>query len=396
MKVLHINCSDLIGGAAIAAYRHHEAMRRSGIDSKMLVINKCSSDENVIQHKTNGLTTFVKKVANRLFIAVSRYYASWSCNLVGYDLSKDQVVLDADVIYLHWINFFTLSINSLERILKTGKPVYWFMHDMWPITGGCHYALGCDKFMSHCQQCPMGNKRRGASRERDLSYIQFESKLKHLSQYKNLQFITPSQWLGDMVKKSALFVDHKVQVHQNVLDTDVFTPHDKIEARKRLNLPLDKKLILFGAENIGSPYKGWGYLRDALKEPIAGVECVLYGTCRIDVQSQVGVKLNELGRITDVQKLVDLYSACDVFVTPSLADNYPNVIIEAMSCGLPVVGFASGGIPEMIDHEKNGLLVTDFNADTLKAAIMKSLATDYDAAEIRRAVVSRNSYQNCL
>jgi glycosyltransferase involved in cell wall biosynthesis len=67
-----------------------------------------------------------------------------------------------------------------------------------------------------------------------------------------------------------------------------------------------------------------------------------------------------------------------------------------MSCGLPVVGFASGGIPEMIDHEKNGLLVTDFNADTLKAAIMKSLATDYDAAEIRRAIVSRNSYQNCL
>jgi glycosyltransferase involved in cell wall biosynthesis len=396
MKVLHINCNDIGGGAAIAAYRHHVAMRRAGIDSKMLVINKCSSDENVIRHKSNGLISFARRVANRLFITLSHYYASWSCNLVGCDLSREWAVSDADVIYIHWINFFSLSINSLERILKTGKPVYWFMHDMWPITGGCHYALGCDRFMSHCQQCPMGNNRRGSTRRLDLSYLQFEVKLKHLSQYKNLHFITPSQWLGDMVKKSALFKDHDVQIHHNVLDTDVFVQRDKIEARKRLNLPINKKLILFGAENIGSPYKGWTYLRDALREPLDGVECVVYGTCKIDVQSQVGVKLNKLGRISDIQKLVDLYSACDVFVTPSLADNYPNVIIEAMACGLPVVGFASGGIPEMIDNEKNGLLVSDFDAATLRLAIIKSLAIDYDVAEIRRTIVCRNSYKNHL
>jgi glycosyltransferase involved in cell wall biosynthesis len=307
---------------------------------------------------------------------------------------KDAVVQDADVIILHWVNGGMLSIKAIENILKLNKPVYWFMHDMWPITGGCHHAFECEKYKSHCERCPMANNMRGSRVKRDWSHIQFAYKMKHLSRHSNLHFITPSKWLADKVSESALFGRHDVHVCRNVLDTNIFTPCDKVEARKRLHLPLGKKLILFGADNLSSPYKGWPYLRDALSKPIDGAECVLYGNCDQDLQSQIAINVNSLGKISDTHKLVDLYSACDVFVTPSLADNYPNVIIEAMACGLPIVGFATGGIPEMIATGRDGIVVNAYDSTALRDAILSVLdepTINYSQNAINRVNVT-NSY----
>lgn len=393
MKVLHINWSDIAGGAAIAASRHNQAMRQAGIDSKMLVLSKRSNDPYVIEHKTSNFSKFLIKVFEKLFIMRYHYFASWSLSLFGFNLVDEPVVKDADVVIMHWINNFTMSISTIEKLLKLNKPVYWFMHDMWPLTGGCHYSLECEKYQSHCGKCPMNHQKKGSRLTHDLSYIQFEQKNKSLSRYENLYFITPSQWLADKVKNSALFGNHKIFVCHNVLDLDVFTSQDKLYARERLGLPQNKKLILFGADNLSNPYKGWPYLQEALSHPIIDTECVLYGACNIDLQKQIPMKVHTLGKISDLKKLVDLYSACDVFVTPSLADNYPNVIIEAMACGLPVVGFASGGIPEMIDDNKDGILVREYSSSELHKAIVKVLQLNQSnvMSEYAREKVLKNN-----
>lgn len=395
MKILHINSNDSSGGAAIAAYRHNEAMRRAGIDSKMLVLNKNTSCEYVIQHRCNKIVMFLQKVFHRLFLMWYRFYATWSFNILGHDLSSDRYVQDADIIYIHWINYYSMSIRSIEKVLKTGKPVYWFMHDMWPITGGCHHSLACRKYMTHCGKCPMARNRKGSITTKDLSYIQFEEKLKRLKPYNNLHFLTPSKWLADCVEKSSLFGNHDVTVCRNVLDTDIFKPRDKQMSRRRLGLPLEKKLILFGADNYGSPYKGWKYLKEALSGSIEGAECVLYGICNTDIQSQVKIKVNQMGHISDIDMLIDLYNACDVFVTPSIADNFPNVILEAMACGLPCVGFNVCGIPELIHHRITGYVSKEkSSADLLNGIDWVLNVADYGALKMasRQWVIENASY----
>lgn len=398
MKVLHINYSDAGGGAAIAAYRHHEALRRAGIDSHMLVQLKKTNDPNVHQHKVSSFTMFMKRALGRLFIITNPFFASWSWNHYGFDLSNDIQVKTADIIILHWINSYTISLKSIEKILKTGKPIYWFMHDMWPITGGCHHAFNCSKYKEHCSRCEMANNHAGSQHNKDLSFFQFAEKLKRFVSYKNLKFITPSQWLADRVKESALFRNYEVMVARNVLDTDIFKFTDKHKARKRLGLPSDRKLILFGADNISSPYKGWQLLRNALSQPITGTDAVIYGVAPPDLQNQIGLKLHIMGHINNTSQLVDLYSACDVFVAPSLADNYPNVLIEAMACGLPCIGTNVGGIPEIVHNYINGLLISTDYSEKLRDSIIFILNNNntFNKLQIRTAIVETNGYHNNL
>lgn len=399
MKILHISYSDQQGGAAIAAYRHHEAMRRFGIDSKMLVLNKMSNDPNVIEYRPSFFSKYIPKIYNRIISRTATYYASWSYSKYGCDFSNEESVRCADIIILHWVNRYTLSLRSIANILKSGKKVYWFMHDMWPITGGCHHALDCFKYQAHCEACPMSNNRHGTSKRHDLSWKQFEEKLRCLAPFANLHFFTPSHWLADRVKESSLFGTHKVTVVRNVLDTEIFKPVDKRDARNRLGLPFDKKLILFGADNISSPYKGWTLLRQALHLPIEGAEAVIYGNIPANLQSQIGIKLHLMGHINEVEQLVDMYSACDVFVSPSLADNYPNVLIEAMACGLPCVGTIVGGIPEIILNGVTGLLVQYDKPEALRSAItsvMENTEGKFGRSVIRNTIIKSNGYQNNL
>lgn len=398
MRVLHINHSDSGGGASIAAYRHHEAMRKIGIDSKMLVIKKTSDDRDVIQHNSSKIVTLARKIYHRIFNAKFNFYGTWTYNGLGYDLFNEKCVQEADVIYLHWINFYTLSISSLESILKLGKPVYWFLHDMWPLTGGCHYSLECIKYQDICLKCPLMYKRKGSRKEHDLSNIQFIEKKKKLTKYPNLHFLTPSRWLMERVKESALFKNHSVEISRNVIDTDKFFIRDRVESRRRLGLPLEKKLILFGSDNISSPYKGWSILKNALSEPLENVECVMYGSCDWNVQSEVAVKVHSLGKISDMDILIDIYNACNLFVTPSLADNYPNVIVEAMACGIPVVASNIGGIPDLVKNGKNGLLVEILDGYHFRNAIEDIIFEKivFDPYVIRNDIVNNNSYATVM
>lgn len=399
MRVLHINYSDSIGGAAIAAYRHHEAMRLNGIDSKMLVIHKGKNDPNVVKYKVSILKNFFYRIINKLFVKYYNFFASWSWNHYGYDISNHKEIKEADIIIIHWINNYTLSLESLSRILDSEKPIFWFMHDMWPLTGGCHHAFDCEKYKTACGNCIMMHNHNGSKRNHDISFMQFQEKVKRLTKRQNLNFITPSFWLMKNVSLSSLFKDNEVKVCRNVLNTDIFKPADKREARVLLNLPTDKKIILFGAENISSPYKGWRFLKEALNYEFNDTVCVVYGNNNSESFKEINIPVINLGKINNLDNLIALYSACDVFVSPSLADNYPNVLIEAMACGLVCVGFNTGGIPEIITDGVNGKIVYDFNGKSLYDSINYVLNCNNYQQLSKNAIDSinkNNNYSNVI
>lgn len=399
MKVLHINYNDNSGGAAIAAYRHHEAMKRNGIDSQMLVVNKYRSDIDIVSYPINKIRKFIYRVVNHALQRYYKFYATWSWNIIGCDLSEVKEVKEADIIILHWINQNFLSLKSLENILRTRKPIYWFLHDMWPITGGCHHAFNCVAFQSYCRKCPLINNKKGSNRIKDIAYRQFQYKKNVFDRYTNLTFITPSKWLFENVKRSRLGKNHNILLSRNILDTELFSPKDKFESRKKLSLPLNKKLILFGADNIGSPYKGWSFLKEALNGLSDNYTCVIYGIANESEINGIRIPIINLGKINDIEKLIELYSACDVFVSPSLADNYPNVLIEAMACGLVCVGFNTGGIPEIIKSGENGYIVNEYDGCKLRCAILQVLNSNEYGRLSQQAIKSvreNNSYSNLI
>lgn len=402
-KILHINSTDKAGGAAIAAFRHNEALNLIGHSSKMLVIDKSSKTSSVIQPAGKGALIKLKSllysgIAGR---NIKRFhpYAVFSNPLTGFNLADEAAVKEADLIVLHWVCNSMLSIKGVEQILKLGKPVIWFLHDMWPLTGGCHYSLSCNRYETQCHNCPMLYKRNGSDKRKDISYHLLKKKLKKWSRYDNLRIMAPSQWLADCAARSAVFKNHKISVFRNVINTDIFKPLDKKTAREALNLPFDKKLILFGADSINSPYKGWEYLKKALNSiNDSNIECVVFGNSDdTSIHLDSPIKINYVGRLNDDLSLVMLYNACDLFVTPSIADNYPNVILESMACGLPCVGFNIGGIPEMIQHKNTGYISDDISSNAILDGI-RWVLNNTDAATLsknaRTWVIENSSYRS--
>lgn len=358
MKILHINFWDKQGGAAVAVNRLNRAMIKEGIDSRMLVFNKLIKDDSsviAIDSLFNKLKVAFYNIYESKCLAKFRpYIGSFSISLYGLKISKLEIVKNADVIYLHWINNNFVSISSINELLKLGKPIIWFTHDMWPLTGGCHHSFECIKYQSHCEYCDLLK----SHKKKDVSYRVFEKKISKLSLNQNLVVITPSVWLGDCAKKSTIFSTNKINVIPNLIDINIFKPIDKHFARKCLNLPDCEKIILFGADmGIANPYKGWNFLKEALVNVDPSYIIMTFGSeSQEKLAKQINRKVYNIGKIFDEYSLLLLYNACDVFVIPSLAEAFGQTALEAITCGIPVVGFDVGGIPDIIKHKETGYL----------------------------------------
>jgi glycosyltransferase involved in cell wall biosynthesis len=398
LKVVHINQSDTKGGAAIAAFRLHNAMLKNGIDSKYLVLRRTINDRSDIR----TVSKYARYITRSLNFVLEKFI-SWGVNnkrglyspfLFGVDVSKYQEVKESDSIYLHWIcgSFFNFTI--LRKILKTGKPVFWFMHDMFPITGGCHYSFECTKYYTGCYECPFHKKRAIFP---DISRRQFSLKQKIYKQFDNFIFIAPSAWLADCAKKSGLTRDKQVYHIPNLIDFDRFKIVDKIAARRLYSIKNNAKIIAFGADNaLSNPYKGWSYFRDSLrllsKEPQLehiAIEALIFGSSyNRKISEDIPFPSYFLGQLHDEYSMVMMYNCIDVFVISSLADNFPNTILESLACNIPVVGFNVGGIPDMI-NEHTGYLAEYKNSDDLAKGIAFLLTTG--KKDIRTQVIKFSS-----
>ena len=386
MKVVHINKTDTGGGAAVAAHRIHEALLGQGVDSKMVVESRRRKDASVVA-VSGGLlgraVGFYHFVGERLAILPNERQPSMRYNFsignLGRDISRVPEVAEADVLHLHWVNQGFLSLQSLERLAALGKPIVWTLHDMWAFTGGCHYAGTCLEFNEKCGFCPLMKK----PGKDDLSSRIFKAK-RALYSKMNLTVVSCSQWLNSFASSSALMKGVRCTSISNPIDTEVFRVLDKQQCRRDLGLPLDKKLILFGAAKVDDVRKGFRFLDEALtiigdSFPViaSNMDLVVFGQVKHGGVSVTKVfNTHVFNFISDTETLVKLYNAVDVFVLPSLQDNLPNTVVESMACGTPVVGFRIGGVPEMVVHGKTGFLAEVKNSLSLANGICSTLFLD--------------------
>ncbi len=388
MKVLIINKSENIGGAAVASLRLFNALTKSGVEVKLMVQDepKGGSTRSIVLANTffTRKMSFFRFVEERLYFlrhekSREMRYAFSPAN-IGIDISKHPAVQEADIIHLNWINQGFLSLQSLEKLFALGKPVVWTLHDMWTFTGGCHYAGYCHGFLENCGNCP---QLKTADRN-DISSIQFFSKM-NIYKRRNLSIVTCSKWLKSLASESNLLRDKPIKAIPNPLDTTIFHPLDKTDCRKSENLPLNKKLILFGAANVNDSRKGMSFLIEALQlfkqrysDYTSQVELVIFGRVKAETIAQIPFESHQLNYINGLSRLVNVYNSADIFVLPSLQDNLPNTVAEAMGCGIPVVAFKTGGVPEMIDHLKNGYLADAKNASDLADGMFQILFAHKD------------------
>ena len=356
MKVIFLNTSERTGGAAVAAGRLRQALNRMGVQVDLLV--REDTWLNRFRFYWERLVIFLCNHFNR-----KNLFAVSIAN-TGEDISHHSLVKEADIIHLHWINQGFLSLKDIRALVKLGKPIVWTMHDMWPATGICHHARNCEKFRSRCETCPFLESKR-----RDISTTVFSNK-QSIYTDANITFVGCSQWLAERVKQSHLLYGKQVIAIPNPIDVNIYHPVSQEQARGMLGLPSKTKLLLFGALNVTDKRKGIDYLVEALKK-LGNTECelVVMGQVKEDIQNLFSMPMHAMGYLTDDFKIAALYNAVDVFVTSSLEENLPNMIMESLSCGTPCVGFRVGGIPEMIDHKQNGYLANYKDADDLAAGI---------------------------
>ncbi|MCR5575220.1 MAG: glycosyltransferase, partial [Bacteroidaceae bacterium] len=274
----------------------------------------------------------------------------------GSDVTNLPEFQQADIIHLHWINQGMLSLKSIRKILDSGKPVVWTMHDMWPCTGICHHARDCEGFLHECGKCPYLLK----PSKHDLSYKIYKKKKTYLGN-RHISYVACSQWMEGQARKSALLQGQHIESIPNPINTSLYRPVNKQEARSRCGLPHDLKLILFGSVKITDKRKGVLYFIDSCKllaqqhpELKDQIGIVVLGNSSDYLTNQLPFQVFPQEFVMDDHKIVDLYNSVDLYATPSLEENLPNTIMEAMACGVPCVGFQVGGIPEMIDHLHNG------------------------------------------
>ena len=365
-RVLHLVAGRLDGGAARGAYWLHQALSDLGVDSGILTNARDDlGDDSVVSvNRTlySRLGFGLRRELSRL--PMKRYRielpVAFSTGLDGIDVSRHPACEAADIVHLHWINGL-VSIRSLKKVTK---PLVWTLRDMWPFTGGCHHALDCDRYTDVCGRCPQ----LGSTRERDLT--SFVLRHKQASIPKTVRVVGISRWISERASESSLFRDCDVRTISNNVDTDVFAPIEKPVARQALGLDDSRRLVLVGAQDVKSIYKGFDLFLDALSA-LRGddLRIVVFGKSGEAVPESFGFPVTSLGLLSDPISLRLAYSAADVFVAPSRAESFGKTLAEALSCATPVVCFDATGPKDIVEHKACGYKAAPFDPEDLARGI---------------------------
>lgn len=386
MKVLIVNTYDK-GGAANACLRLHEGLLQEAIHSKVLLKLKEKSLPKTNQFQQNQSSKSklqIIKEKGLLFLRVMGILNKpkqsqeqqflrhrepglelFSFPNSNFDITSSPLYQEADIINLHWVANF-LDYESFFS--KNTKPVVWTLHDMNPFTGGEHYQetfLGMDASGNP-------NKRRISESEKRIFKKNLSVKVKAIQSTPNISVVAPSEWLCMEAQNSKVFNSKPVYCIPYGINSEIFKPRDKNFSRAILNIPKDKKVILFVADSITNHRKGYAYLNQALNF-LQDDDVVLCAVGSKKTALESAKNIIELGAIYDERLMSMVYSAADVFVIPSLMDNLPNTVLESLMCGTPVIGFPVGGITDMVQDGDNGLLTKTITSTALLDSIQMFL-----------------------
>lgn len=356
MKVLIIGYSKTKqtgGGGAVAMNRLSELLTAQKIQNKLIT-------------KENFNT-----VEDADFFSVPSLLPDFKITL--HSKQNISTVIDqeqADVIVLN-----SLEVNSwsIFDLLHIKKPIVWISHDNFLHTGGCLYIFEntseeCTKYKTQCGSCPLIQSKY----EHDISTLQFKIKQKIYNLMPKIQFVAPSYWLKDKMSESALLNTRDIKVIPNPVNTNIYSPKNKLKSRQILKLPENKKIILFAGTSVLAPHKGFDLFSQAicsLSFSAKDLHLISIGH-RPNNLTQIGkYMVHHLGFINDEEKQALIYSAADVVVVPSWIESFGFTAAESLACGTPVVAFNTSGLRDIIEHQKNGYLAKCFDPEDLKQGI---------------------------
>jgi glycosyltransferase involved in cell wall biosynthesis len=371
MNVLHLSTFDIDGGAARAAYRLHQGLIRSNVNSKMLVQEKSSDDRQVLAPKSR-LSQCSARSKVVFDAAPLKLYRQRPPTMFSLQWLPDRTLTkirqtNPDIINLHWLNSGFLQIETLRKLQL---PIVWTLHDMWPFTGGCHYSEACDRYIASCGACPQLN----SHSSQDLSSWIWKRKQKAWKDL-NLTIVATTSWMAKSAQSSSLFQALPIECIPYGLDTDQYKPIPKNVARDLLGLPQDKYIILFGALQAASDQrKGFHLLQAALQNLCQmgwqeKIELLVFGASEPENSVDLGFKTRYLGHLSDDLSLAIFYSSADVMVVPSIQEAFGQTALEALACATPVAAFKTTGLIDIVDHQQNGYLAEPFSPQDLAKGI---------------------------
>ncbi|MHC4570579.1 MAG: glycosyltransferase [Planctomycetota bacterium] len=387
MNILHLSTND-VGGAGKAAYRLHRNLLALGLNSKMMVMARNAKNSDVIPFGGHRSVFKIKSDIAKYFLRMRtdpKYYFQNHSRSPIKRVSDvyGKVPFKPDIIVAHWISNFVSTENLYQLSSYAGVPVVWYLMDMAPFTGGCHYAWECTGFMNQCGKCPALY----SDEKYDLSYRNWKKKY-DVIQKMNITIVSATGWLTKQAKKTTVFNGKRIKQIMLGVDAEIFKSMPRDVARTRLNLPLKQKIVLFGAQSLKLKRKGMFHLIEALKslEKQLGTDKnkILIVTAG-DISGIRAFLINNfhhkhLGFLTNDRILATAYQAADVFVCPSIEDSGPMMINESIMCGTPVVCFEMGVAPDLVHTEKTGYCAQLKNSEDLAKGIKYVLDLSLDKA----------------
>jgi len=411
MKVLHLSTRDRggRGGGFDASYRLHCHLKAADVDSVMAVLKKRSDDLSVIDLSSYltakdwirwffaGLRVRFARRRHR----PSRYFVVEKGAYFPVERLTSILPFKPDVVVAHWVSHFFTAKMMCQLSAATNAPLYWYMMDMAPLTGGCHYAFECKGYTRCCGQCP---QLKYGSKTRDISHRQFQEKYRSLSAA-DITAVVPASWLKHQAMASTVFSKRAIKQIELGMDVDVFKPVDKRQARSALGLPADRKIVFFGAHNLHDERKGLRYLKEALErlyEMLQGNLALRRSVLIATAGSQGGdgefgfpFEHRHLGFLKGDLKLASAYQAADVFLNASIEDSGPMMINESILCGTPVVAFEMGVALDLVHTGRTGYRAKLKDAGDMAAGLLRLLEMDDESAQAMRAACRTLGLQLC-
>jgi len=377
LRVLHLSTDDAGSGAFKGATRLHHALRRAGCDSHMLVgcqsvddpTIHCTTRRGVVSRMARHAHAWVDALPRRFFYSHLKNTAGWSGWWCPWPIHHAINTLAPDVVHLHWVGGFV----SAQEIPRIGRPLVWTMHDMGEFTGGCRFTADCVRFQSRCGCCPQLK----SSRENDLSRRTLEKKIRLWSNVS----ITPvgtSAWMAGLARQSAVFGHRDIRRIPISVPINVFRPMPMSEARSRLGLREDATVLVFGSAHLQDPRKGFHLLRDALRVCAGSfarpVQLLIFGSHVAKALEGLPVPVRALGYLRSEEDLRVAYAAADAYVLPSVLDNLPSTVLEALACGTPPIVCGGGGAMDAVRNGIVGFLAPRPTVEDVTSALLRLAA----------------------
>ncbi|HZY81120.1 MAG TPA: glycosyltransferase [Cyclobacteriaceae bacterium] len=398
MNVAHLSCG-VEGGADIAAVRIHRALMSAGVNSKFYHLGHASPDDTFTRfYAREGMTDLVKRWLNiyknrfvygRIKPGTEAFTDPWG----NFNLTFDQLNFsDVQVITLHWIAAYFNLKPFLESVPANVKFV-WTMHDLNPITGGCHYTAGCNKFEAECRECPQLYNDGIVDRALKNFRIKADAYRQYLKG--RVHLVADSYWMGEMIKRSKLLGNEPLSVIHYPIETNAFRYIGKNEARKALGLDPNRFILLFGSGALDNVRKGIDILIDALREVsdpalLSQLQLLTFGSGNMN-KLMNGLDVRSFGKVSAHELLTLLYNAADYFIMPSREEALGQTAMEAVCCGTPVISFPVGGLRDTVDAS-NGIFAEAIDKHSLALAITSAFKTEFNREEISKRARNRYAY----